>query len=98
MDCEDLDNKGWLSMISSSLDGNLPKRHWAQRWGEGAESEEDRGDGGELQQSNLALELHPRMGEGVRLGTVAFAAGGARPGEYHRRPPKLTSNPGLVGG
>ena len=51
-----------------------------------------------MQQSHLAVELHPRMGEGVRLGTVAFAAGGARPGEYHRRPPKLTSNPGLVGG
>ena len=37
-----------------------------------------------MQQSDLELELHPRMGKGVRLGTVAFAAGGARPGGYHR--------------
>ena len=44
------------------------------------------------------MELHPRMGEGVRLGTVAFAAGGARSGGYHREPPKLNSNPDLVGG
>ena len=84
MGSEDLDIGGGVPGIPSRLNGSILEGHWAGRRRENALPEEDRGNSGTMQQSHLVFELHHRMGKGVGLGTVAFAAGGARPGGYHR--------------
>ena len=60
--------------------GNVPEgdRNWRRR--ERQEPKEDWGGCREVQQSYLGMELHPWRGKGGRLGPVAQAAGGARPG------------------
>ena len=62
----------------------LKDTDWSGRRVKKLEPEEDRESSGKIKQSHLELELLPSMGEGVRLGTVALAVGGARPGGYPR--------------
>ena len=70
MGSEDLDIGGGVPGIPSRLNGSILERHWAGRRRENALPEEDRGNSRTMQQSHLVLELHPRMGKGVRFGSV----------------------------
>ena len=71
LESQTLDSRGGLSGFSCDLDGGLPQRHWNRRRGKEQEPQEDWRGSRKMQQSDLELELHPRMGEGVRLGSVA---------------------------
>ena len=77
---EDLDSGDGVPGLPGSLNGNVPERdrNWRRR--ERQEPKEDWGGCREMQQSYLGMELHPWRGKRGRLGPVAQAAGGARPG------------------
>ena len=66
-----MDSGGGLPRFSCNLDGQFPQRHWSRRRGKEQEPQENRRGGRKVQQVHLELELHPRMGKGVRLGSVA---------------------------
>ena len=69
-----------MSGLPSGLNGILSERNRNWRRRKKQEPKENWGGCREVQQSYLGMELHPWRRKGVRLGPVAQAAGGARPG------------------
>lgn len=77
---------------------HLPQGPLYRRRGEKQEPQVDRRGSKKKQQSNMELELHTRIGKGVKVGSVAKLLAAPGRGRYHREPPKPTDTPRLVGG
>ena len=84
MESKNLDGRGGLPGVSCKFAGDISQGIGNKGRRKEQEPQEDRGGSRAKQSAHLELELHPRMGKGVRFGSVAKLLGAPGRGRYHR--------------